>query len=121
MAARRGVIDYDRKRRAEQPWRAWYKTARWQLMRRTQLSAHPLCQCPACGEGKKRITPATVVDHVKPHRGNEALFWDPRNLESWSKGCHDSLKQAQEKGGRMPGCDADGLPIDPRHPWSRAG
>ena len=47
---------------------------------------HPLCAfCQA--EGK--IVPATVVDHIIPHRGDQRLFWDQTNWESLCKECHD--------------------------------
>jgi len=44
-----------------------------------QLTKQPLCEsCLAAG----RVTPARVADHVKPHLGNEALFFDENNLQS---------------------------------------
>ena len=60
--------------------------ARWQKARDLFLKHHPLCAfCQA--EGK--IVPATVVDHIIPHRGNKVLFWDQMNWESLCKECHD--------------------------------
>lgn len=50
------------RRRRDNPARALYKTARWRTLRAAQLAAHPLCQCEACDEGRRRIAPATVVD-----------------------------------------------------------
>jgi len=38
-------------------------------------------------EGK--IVPATVVDHIIPHRGDQKLFWDQTNWEALCKECHD--------------------------------
>ena len=60
---------------------------------------------------------ATVVDHIKPHRGNELLFYDARNLQSLCKLHHDSTKQREEKRGVQIGCDVDGIPNDPHHHW----
>ena len=60
---------------------------------------HPLCADPAgvhAAEG--RIQPAEVVDHIRPHRGNRALFWDPANHQGLCKRCHDT-KTATEDGG----------------------
>lgn len=37
-----------------------------------------------------RQTPATVVDHIIPHTGNDKLFWDKDNWQSLCKSCHDS-------------------------------
>jgi 5-methylcytosine-specific restriction protein A len=36
-----------------------------------------------------RYTKATVVDHIKPHRGNQKLFWDEDNWQPMCKQCHD--------------------------------
>jgi len=37
----------------------------------------------------ERLTPATVVDHIIPHRGDERLFWDETNWQPLCKQCHD--------------------------------
>lgn len=71
---------------------------RWQQTSKAFLRAHPLCQCEDCDEGRKRVTLATVVDHIKPHRGDMVLFWDPRNWQAMAKTCHDK-KTATEDGG----------------------
>jgi 5-methylcytosine-specific restriction protein A len=42
--------------------------------------------------------PASVVDHIVPHRGDMALFWDRSNWQAMSKLCHDR-KTARENGG----------------------
>lgn len=93
-----------------------YSTSEWQRLRRYHLSRNPLCvMCEAQG----RITAATVVDHIKPHKGDRALFFDPDNLQSLCKTHHDSTKQRQEKTGRLPGCDESGVPLDAGHHWRR--
>jgi 5-methylcytosine-specific restriction protein A len=52
--------------------------ARWRRARAAYLAAHPLCaECSRQG----RVTPARVVDHVVPHRGDQALFWDEANWQ----------------------------------------
>lgn len=71
---------------------------RWQKASKAFLRAHPLCQCPECDEGRKRVTAATVVDHKIPHKGDMVLFWDSSNWQSMSKPCHDA-KTAREDGG----------------------
>jgi 5-methylcytosine-specific restriction protein A len=56
---------------------------------------NPLCVlCKADG----RLTPATVVDHKTPHKGNKGLFYDVDNFQALCKQCHDS-KTAKEDGG----------------------
>ena len=67
---------------------------RWQKARKTFLSRRPLCA--KCAE-RGLITPASIVDHVIPHRGNQELFWDTSNWQSLCKPCHDSIKQAEER------------------------
>lgn len=71
-----------------------YSTVRWHKLRAVQLNKEPLCRF--C---KPVITAATVVDHIKPHRGDENLFYKSDNLQSLCKRCHDSEKQRIEKGG----------------------
>lgn len=92
----------------KRPWLSWYGTARWKRLRQWQLSQEPLClMCLECDI----VTEATVADHVEPHRGAQALFWDPDNLQSLCAGCHSRFKQQQEHG-RMPiRFGADGFPI----------
>lgn len=87
---------------------------RWQRARATYLTAHPLCVlCQQMG----RIVAATVVDHIVPHRGDQALFWDRANWQSLCKSCHDGAKQQAEKGRGLRGCDEHGMPLDRAHPW----
>ena len=73
-------------------------SAAWERARAGFLSAHPLCQCADCDEGRKRLMPASVVDHKVPHKGDKALFWDRTNWQAMSKVCHDR-KTAREDGG----------------------
>ena len=71
--------------------------SRWSKYRLVFLRQHPLCECEECRENG-RVTPATVVDHIIPHRGDQVLFWDPTNHQAMSKRCHDR-KTAREDGG----------------------
>lgn len=50
--------------------------ARWRKYRKRYLTEQPLCVI--CAEGG-RVVQAVVVDHVRAHKGDQALFWDPRN------------------------------------------
>lgn len=86
-----------------------YSTARWQARRKAQLQREPLCAM--CD----RPTPATIADHIEPHKGNEAAFWQGE-LQSLCKLHHDSTKAMLEKG-KVRGCDRDGTPLDPLHHW----
>jgi 5-methylcytosine-specific restriction endonuclease McrA len=98
------------------PWRHLYSTKRWRRLRWHQLQREPLCKlCQALG----KVTAASVVDHRKPHKGDEALFFDESNLDSLCKPCHDSAKQRLERSGVLPGCDLNGSPLDPNSHWNR--
>jgi 5-methylcytosine-specific restriction protein A len=69
--------------------------ARWRKARLLFLQQHPLCRrCEADGQ----VVPATVVDHVVPHRGDHDLFWDSSN---WQPLCvaHHTEKTNTEDGG----------------------
>ena len=79
------------------PWRAWYKTARWQRLR-WQVLTDAMFTCAMCGrlEGQSRNL---VADHIRPHRGDEELFWDRANLQCLCKSCHDGAKQSMERRG----------------------
>lgn len=89
---------------------------RWQKAREGHLRSHPLCvECARRG----LVVQATVVDHIVPHRGDSQLFWDPDNRQSLCKTCHDSWKQALEKGHLRAGADLEGRPTDPRHHWNQ--
>ena len=69
--------------------------SRWRKARETWLRRHPLCvRCQATGD----VTAATVVDHIVPHKGDSALFWNTGNWQSLCKPCHDA-KTATEDGG----------------------
>lgn len=69
-------------------------TYRWQQERQHFLRAHPLCRY--C-EREGRLAAASVVDHMKPHRGDMGLFWDQSNWQPLCKPCHDSAKALEER------------------------
>lgn len=107
---------FDKARAARYPWRAWYSTPEWKALRAAQLRREPHCRF--CAEAGAK-TPADTVDHTVRHRGRRDLFFDPRNLASLCKRCHDSTKQQAEALGYSTKVDANGLPTDPRHPFNR--
>jgi 5-methylcytosine-specific restriction protein A len=95
------------------PLRHLYASKRWKELRLRQLAKEPLCwMCQALD----RITPATVVDHYIPHRGDVVLFWRADNLRSTCKCCHDGAKQQLERSGTLRGCDVNGYPLG-RSDW----
>lgn len=68
---------------------------RWRQARALYLAEHPLCAL-CMGEGA--TTRAEVVDHKRPHRGDQALFWDVGNWQALCKRHHDA-KTSREDGG----------------------
>jgi 5-methylcytosine-specific restriction endonuclease McrA len=92
-----GEQERSRLRDASVVWRSWYKTARWQRLRWSVL-LKACFTCAKCGH-IEAITKLLVADHVVPHRGDEALFWDEENLQCLCKTCHDRVKQAEERRG----------------------
>lgn len=84
------------------PWKAWYKTRRWQALRLAVLERdNYTCQRTGRVLGAKHPDPdSPVVNHRRPHRGDEALFWDIDNLETVSKAVHDADIQREEQATR---------------------
>ena len=67
---------------------------RWQMARKQFLANHHLCvECESAGI----ITLATVVDHIRPHRGDEVLFWDENNWQPLCKKCHDRKTRTRDQ------------------------
>lgn len=85
------------------PWKAWYSTRRWKNLRQEVL-IRDAYTCQACRRvlgGKSPAPDSPVVDHVRPHRGDERLFWSKTNLQTLCKSpCHDQHKQALEQESR---------------------
>ena len=102
LPARIGQAPKDEQQRSQrrdstQPWRVWFKTARWARLR-LHVFARDLftCQEPGCGRVDGN-TSRLVAHHKRAHRGNAALFWDDNNLETVCKTCHDGPIQARER------------------------
>lgn len=85
-------------RRASAEWHGWYSLRVWtDDLRPAQLLREPWCR--ECARRGIR-TRATVVDHVRPHRGDWALFTDRDNLQSLCETCHNrktAREMAQER------------------------
>ena len=82
------------------PWynrdpRSWYQLERWRKRRRVQLRMHPVCAM--CAQ-RGWAVPATIADHIKPHRGDWSAFLTGE-LQSLCKPCHDSDKRFIELNG----------------------
>lgn len=97
-----------------------YNTARWQRLRRAHLDRSPVCM--GCSE-MGRLTEANTVDHVVPISEGGAAFPGHDGLTSYCTSCHGAKTARGIEAGaartRKPrrGCNADGTPLDPAHPW----
>ena len=49
-------------------------------------------QFPLCAECERqgRVTAATVVDHIVPHKGDKAMFWGSGNWQGLCAPCHNA-------------------------------
>jgi 5-methylcytosine-specific restriction endonuclease McrA len=102
----------EKPRSNERPWRSWYQLEVWRRRRRLQLRFEPLCAfCIARGV----VTPATIADHVTPHRGDWNAF-RLGALQSLCSDCHVRMKRRIDLHGYSSEIGDDGWPIDPRHP-----
>lgn len=87
----------------------WYSTKAWQSIRLHQLSHHPLC---AMCEQEGRITPATVCDHIVPHKGDWHKFINGP-FQSLCSPCHNRHKQSEDRTGKAKAVTGlDGWPIE---------
>lgn len=77
--------------------------ARWTREAKRFLRQFPLCgmrpggQASVMSECHARgwVTPAVLVDHVVPQRGDQALFWDREgNWQALCRECHDAKTRA---------------------------
>lgn len=87
-------------------------TAAWQRLRAMVLAERPLCA--HCFE-RGQIVPATDVDHADGDPSNNARS----NLQSLCHACHSTKTMRERNGSRPIGCDVNGTPLDPAHPWRR--
>ncbi len=67
----------------------------WRKARTAYLRRHQLCVM--CGRAGRRV-PATIVDHLVPHRGDAGLFWDAANWQALCIPHHNRDKQREERG-----------------------
>lgn len=101
-----------------------YNTAAWQRLRKAKLSRDPLCEdCQAMG----RITPANHVDHCHAISDGGDAFPPLDELSSKCGPCHSAKTARGAEAGAVrtekarKGCNSDGSPLDPLHPWTTGG
>ena len=70
--------------------------ARWQKARKAWLEANPWCvYCTKAGKKQR----ASHVDHIVPHKGDHALFWNNANWQSLCFHHHNTLALEPKKCG----------------------
>lgn len=71
-----------------------YNNRRWREASARYLSKHPLCvMC----EQRGLVTTSTETDHIKPHKGDEQLFWDVTNWQALCKPCHSTKTSTETR------------------------
>ena len=79
------------------PFAHLYNLMRWRRpiygLSDTIIRRDPLCKI--CNRNA-----STIADHIRDHRGNLTLFWDPNNLQGICKPCHDKKTGSTHGGGR---------------------
>ncbi len=67
--------------------------SKWQRESKAYLNKNPFCV-----EHLKRglHVPATVVDHIIPHKGDKKLFWDRKNWQGLCVSCHNRKTRTED-------------------------
>jgi 5-methylcytosine-specific restriction endonuclease McrA len=114
-------LRYNHGMRYKADYKRLYDTQRWKRLRKEHLMKNPLCaDCLRFGI----ITQAAIVDHINPHKGNDSFtdsngFYNPANLQSLCKPCHDKHKHILELHGYNIGSDTQGNPLHSFSHWNR--
>lgn len=83
---------------------------KWQQARKHFLDQPGNQLCVMCSK-QGYVTPASVVDHIIPHKGDLKLFWDRKNWQPLCAPCHNRDKQSEERTGKAKvTTGADGWP-----------
>lgn len=106
------------------PNAVFYRKAFWRRLRAQRLALDGfMCTTPGCP------TPAIIVEHkdTRPDTPHPCAADRLDNLRSICRTCDNQTKERRahqperRSGGKhtVIGCDADGNPLDPAHPWRR--
>lgn len=69
-------------------------SARWDKASATFKQRHPWCLgCEAVGQRAA----TEIVDHVEPHKGDQAKFWDAKMWQPACGHCHNVIKPKLER------------------------
>lgn len=87
----------------------FYRSSVWRRLRWATLQRDRYCVVRGCG------AVSTVADHIVPRaRGGADTL---ANLRGLCTRCHNRRSASGNSEPRAIGCNADGSPRDPAHPW----
>lgn len=107
--APKGEVARNRQRDAEQPWRRWYKTAKWrELKERVHIRDRHRCKVTGVRcLGRHPAPDSPVADHIVSPGAvwlltgsieeTARVFWDEANVRTVSKTYHDGQRQREQK------------------------
>lgn len=72
-----------------------YSSARWKALREEHLAREPYCR--VCDRDGMTVVERLEVDHIKSHRGDPRLFWDPANLQTLCRMHHAEKTRSEER------------------------
>lgn len=98
-----------------------YNTAAWKKLRAAHLARFPFCEgCEASG---RPFIIANTVDHRHAISDGGNPFPGHDGLASYCPPCHSAKTARGAEAGAIKstkprkGCNPDGTPLDPDHPW----
>ena len=96
---------------------AFHSTALWQRTRRVaKIEAGYTCtRCKAFLPGKGELH----VHHKRPVARSASLALEPLNFQVVCPGCHNIIEPRSGTPRIKSGCDIDGHPLSPDHPWNK--
>lgn len=62
---------------------------KWQKYAKQYRIKHPICRDPD-GRHPLQRRGTEAVDHIRDHKGNYRLFWEPNNHQPLCRSCHDA-------------------------------
>ena len=96
------------------PRAKFYNHREWKRARAQAMHDHGWL-CTRCGISLIGKGMAAHVHHRKPLASAPALRTEPLNLRPLCVGCHNATHAEMKRG---VGCDENGMPLDPSHPWA---
>ena len=91
----------------------FYSQSRWLNRVRKQVLYNAGYRCARCHADLHDAGKHAHVHHIIPLEHAPSLGFDLFNLEALCTHCHN-----KEHGRGKYGCDVDGTPLDPDHPWN---